>query len=111
MDYLQLVKDNIKIYNLKFKDLNESKTSTGSADSNLFCKIIIGDKSDYIQGIFKKCGQKTALKYFEDKDLFTKQLQKENCYDKYLLNKKIIDFSEIPEDLKEKFYNNNNLEL
>ena len=32
-------------------------------------KIIIGDKSDDIPQIFKKCGLKTAIKYFENKEL------------------------------------------
>ena len=35
-------------------------------DKDLFVKIVIGDKSDNINGIFKRCGTKTACKYYED---------------------------------------------
>ena len=99
MDYLQLVSDKIKIINLQYKDISTSKKWSGNAELDLFCKIVIGDKSDDIPPIFKKCGPKTAIKYFENKDLFDKQLEKENAYEKYEKNKKLIDFNEIPEDL------------
>lgn len=99
MDYLQLSSDNIKIINLQYKDISTSKKWSGNAELDLFCKIVIGDKSDDIPPIFKKCGPKTAIKYYENKDLFDKQLEKENAYEKYEKNKKLIDFNEIPEDL------------
>jgi 5'-3' exonuclease len=47
-----------------------------NSDCNLFCKIVTGDKSDNIPSIFKKCGIKTALKYYNDKNLFEAQLEK-----------------------------------
>ena len=108
MDYLQLDdRKNINIINLKYKYLRESKTATSSSECDLFCKIVIGDKSDNIPGIFKKCGLKTALKYFENKELFEKQLDKENCNKQYRLNELIINFNFIPDELKESFYSNN----
>lgn len=108
MDYLQLDNGtNINIINLKYKYLRESKIATGNSDCDLFCKIIVGDKSDNISGIFKKCGLKTAIKYFENKELFNKQLDKENCHQQYRLNELIINFNFIPEELKDSFYSNN----
>lgn len=103
MDYLQLAKPNIQIINLKFKNLQTSKCSSGNSECDLFCKIIMGDKSDNIPGIFKKCGLKTAIKYYHDKELFEKNLKKENAEENYERNKKIIDFNEIPQDLQNKF--------
>ena len=64
MDYLQLADDNIKIINLKYKDLQKSKNSTGDKECDLFCKIILGDKSDNIPGIFKKVWNKNSYKLF-----------------------------------------------
>jgi 5'-3' exonuclease len=103
MDYLQIADESISIINLKYKNLQDSKNSTKNKDCDLFCKIILGDKSDNIPGIFKKCGPKTALKYFEDKELFEKALEKEKAHKQFEFNKKIISFTEIPIDLQEAF--------
>ena len=99
MDYLQLAADNVKLINLKYKYLTDSKKWSGDPKKDLFCKIVIGDKSDDIPSIFKKCGPKTAEKYYENSELFEKQLKKENAYEKYERNKKLIDFNEIPQEL------------
>jgi len=103
MDYLQLADDKIKIINLKYKDLQTSKNSTGNKECDLFCKIVLGDKSDNIPGIFKKCGLKTAINYYENRELFLKQLNKENALERFKLNNKIINFNEIPEELQKNF--------
>ena len=99
MDYLQLMRDNVHIYNLKYKLLSESKNAFPDPEKNLFCKIVIGDKSDNIPGIFTKCGIKTAEKYFENRELFHDKLKKENKTEQYEKNRRIIDFDYIPEDL------------
>ena len=109
MDYLQLAGENIKLINLKYKLLTDSKKWSGNAEQDLFCKIVMGDKSDDIPSIFKKCGPKTAIKYYEDKKLFEEQLKKENAYERYKQNKKIIDFNEIPEELALAFLVNLNI--
>jgi 5'-3' exonuclease len=103
MDYLQLADDTIKIINLKYKNLQESKNSTGNKECDLFCKIVLGDKSDNIPGIFKKCGPKTAINYYENRELFFEQLNKENALERFTLNNKIINFNEIPEELQKQF--------
>ena len=89
--------------------LTDSKKWSGDAMQDLFCKIVMGDKSDDIPSVFKKCGPKTALKYYENKSLFEQQLEKENAYERYRQNKKIIDFNEIPQDLALEFLINLNI--
>jgi 5'-3' exonuclease len=103
MDYLQLASPNIQIYNLKFKKLTESKNSFNDPKKDLFCKIVMGDKSDNIKGVFKKCGIKTASKYYENPELFKKKLDQENAHEQYAFNKKIIDFNEIPKNFIQEF--------
>jgi 5'-3' exonuclease len=109
MDYLQLAAPNIKLINLKYKLLTDSKKWSGDPKKDLFCKIVMGDKSDDIPSVFKKCGPKTALKYYENKTAFEEQLKRENAYERYEQNKKIIDFNEIPEDLALEFMVNLNI--
>ena len=106
MDYLQLHDKNVKIFDLKYKNLAENKKWSGDPKKDLFCKIVMGDKSDNINSIFKKCGIKTALKYYEDEKLFQDKLEQENVKELYEINKKLIDFNEIPQELQEKFLSN-----
>ena len=103
-DYLQLAEERVHLYNLAFKKLTEQKSCTGSASCDLFCKIVTGDPSDNIPSVFPKCGPKTALKYFANRDLFETKLQESELFQKqYELNRKIIDFNYIPEDLVNEF--------
>jgi len=103
-DYLQLAEPRVHLYNLAFKKLTEQKTCTGNAECDLFLKIVTGDPSDNIPSVFPKCGPKTALKYFENRELFEKKLLEAEAYQKqYELNKTIIDFNNIPENLVEDF--------
>ena len=74
MDYLQLAHERIHIYNLKYKKLTDSKKWSGNPEQDLFCKIVMGDKSDNIPSVFKKCGLKTALKYWNNQELFFNKL-------------------------------------
>ena len=103
-DYLQLAQERVHLYNLAFKDLTQQKSCTGDSECDLFCKIITGDTSDNIPSVFPKCGPKTALKYFENRDLFEKKLQESEAFQQqYELNRKIIDFNYIPEELVQEF--------
>jgi 5'-3' exonuclease len=103
-DYLQLAQGRVHLYNLAFKKLTEQKSCTGDSMCDLFCKIVTGDPSDNIPSVFPKCGPKTALKYFENRELFEKKLQESELYQKqYDLNRKIIDFNYIPEELVNEF--------
>lgn len=95
-DYLQLIGPNVKLFDLTYKNLAEQKSSFGDARANLFCKIIMGDISDNIPSIFKKCGPKTTLKCYQNPHYFQEKLKNENAYDKFKNNKIMVDFECIP---------------
>jgi len=96
-DYLQLAEPRVHLYNLGYKKLTDMKSSTGNANCDLFCKIVSGDPSDNIPSVFPKCGPKTALKFFENKELFKTKLDSSiEFMEQYKLNTKIIDFNFIP---------------
>ena len=103
-DYLQIACERVRLFSLTFKELTEQKSSHGDAEMDLFCKIVTGDQSDGIPSVFKKCGPKTALKYYNDQELFYKKLEEDIEAKKiYERNKKIIDFDEIPKNLVDEF--------
>lgn len=104
MDYLQLSDSHVHLRNLKYQDLCKSKNSTGDPEQDLFCKIVAGDKSDNIHSIFKKCGIKTARKYYKDQELFYKMVDETpRAEELYGLNRTLVDFEYIPYDLVEGF--------
>ena len=104
MDYLQLADDNVHIFNLKYQDITKSKNATGDADCDKFCKIVCGDKSDDIPGVFTKCGMKTAIKLYNDKKTFMEKLEKEpGAKERFERNTLLVDFNMIPSELRESF--------
>lgn len=106
MDYVQLCNNKIDVYNLKYKKISDINSTT-EADKHLFCKIVMGDKSDNIPSIFPKCGLKTAVKCYEDKDYFESKLNSTSgSRELYERNRKIIDFNHIPHDLVNGFLKN-----
>ena len=67
----------------------------------------MGDTSDNIPSVFPKCGPKTALKCIEDPEFFKKKMSScPTSQEQYELNKKLVDFNEIPLELKREFYTN-----
>ena len=107
MDYLQLSQQNVKIFNLNNKELTDSKHSFNDPEKDLFCKIVAGDKSDNIKSVFSRCGMKTAAKYYDNRNDFEEKLKKDPEANKiYQLNKTLIDFNNIPQDLVERFKKN-----
>jgi len=103
-DYLQLNAHNVHLYNLTFKNIAESKSSTGNPKDDLEIKIIMGDTSDNIPSVFPKCGPKTAQKCIEDPEFFKKKMADNvEYYAQYELNKKLVDFNNIPEELIKEF--------
>ena len=104
-DYLQLAEPRVHIYNLAFKKITDQKSSTGSAECDLFGKIVMGDISDNIPSVFPKCGPKTALKYYQDQASFKTRLESSDAFvSQYNTNKKIVDFNEIPVLLQNEFF-------
>ena len=105
-DYLQLNAHNVDLYNLTYKNIAETKGSTGDPDDDLEIKIIMGDTSDNIPSVFPKCGPKTAKKCIEDPEFFKKKMNDNpEYYKQYELNKKLVCFDNIPENLVDEFMN------
>ena len=98
MDLLQLIDDNTTLISLKNKILNEK--SCGDPKKDLEIKIICGDSSDNIPGCFQRCGHKTALKLINDKSKLLEKFKKEEgSMDRYAINRILIDFENIPNEL------------
>ena len=102
-DYLQLASDRVQIYTLAFKNISESKSSHGNKEMDLFCKIVMGDVSDNIKAIIPKCGPKTALKLYENRDLFEEKLKDPVVKNNYERNRILVDFNYIPEQYVKEF--------
>jgi hypothetical protein len=67
----------------------------------------MGDISDNITSVFPKCGPKTALKYYENKELFQTKLNSSPDFQKrYQLNSTLVDFNNIPQELVTEFMGN-----
>jgi len=103
-DYLQLNATNVHLYNLAFKNIAEKSSSTGNPQQDLEIKIIMGDSSDNIPSVFPKCGPKTAQKCIDNPDFFKKKMENnEEYYKQYELNKKLVNFDNIPIELYNEF--------
>lgn len=103
-DYLQLNADNVDIFSLTYKNIADNKNSTGNPKDDLEIKIIMGDTSDNIPSVFPKCGPKTAQKCIDDPEFFKKKMNDNpEYYKQYELNKNLVDFNKIPENLIEEF--------
>lgn len=101
-DFLQI--DGIREFDLFGK---EAKRDLGgeivSAQDYLIGKILMGDRSDNIKQVFERCGPKTALKWTKNKDDLKAKLKENHSYaSRYLLNKKMISFTEMPNELSDK---------
>lgn len=107
-DYLQLIRENVHIYNLAFKNLKDNKIFTGNPEKDLKIKTIMGDSSDNIPSVFPKCGIKTALKCVEDPEFFKKKMGDNiTYYEQYLLNNTLVSFDKIPVELVDEFMQTN----
>jgi 5'-3' exonuclease len=109
-DYIQLLNHPV----VKFSNEHISLSIKNMQDKNIYertgctpeiyveVKKILGDKSDNIPAIAKKCGEKTALKLATDKGLLEKMFASTpSAKRQYELNTLMIDFACIPNDLKE----------
>ena len=100
-DYIQLINDRIDVVNLCGKRLIDRIPKELEKDPRLFLewKIIKGDSSDNIPAIKKRIGDKTAIKLVLSKDSLDELLNDEVVMKQYNLNKKLISFKEIPENI------------
>ena len=71
-DYIQLLQDNVELYTLNKKLLRDSKGFDGNVEKYLFCKCLMGDKSDNIPSAFQNAVKKprkmlNQLEFFQEK--------------------------------------------
>jgi 5'-3' exonuclease len=103
-DYIQLMnidqldENNVlMIKNLQDKNICDRVNCPSQIYINV--KKILGDKSDNIPAITRKCGEKTALKLASNLDLLNNLLERdEEAKKQYELNNLLIDFKNIPEE-------------
>lgn len=100
-DYIQLHKHNVMLRNLQGKCLYDRVGL--DADTYLHQKQIMGDTSDNIIAIAPKIGPKTALKIIRDENIRNKYLSNPETNARYELNKRLVDFDCIPDDLSDAF--------
>jgi len=107
-DYLQMYNNNVLIINMQFRDI--SLRIKHNPMIELEFKIIYGDKSDCIpkiqSGMKSEFALKLAIMNNEDRN---KYLIENNLMEKYLLNKKLVDLREIPNNLVIEFNNKYNI--
>lgn len=95
-DLLQLCEPPfVEIYKLNGKDYTKITTEPHLA---LMTKILAGDPSDNIPGIYKGCGKKTAERLAGDPKELREMLEKHGDA-QYQLNCQLVDFDYIPQDI------------
>ena len=104
-DFLQLVSDNVLVFNMQFKELKTR--GTNNAETDLLVKAIYGDKSDNIPKIGSGITKEKALLIAQMSEQDRIAYLKENImYDNFLFNMKLISFENIPKELKTKYNKN-----
>ena len=99
-DFLQL--EDVDQYNLFGQKVEPKLCDKIIAPKEyLKCKILLGDGSDNIAKVFSGVGPKKALKLVNDPEALKKKLlEDQNARKQFALNKKLISFDEIPEELE-----------
>jgi len=98
MELISTDKDFIQLQKYKnfsqFNPIKKEYMKSLNPQRDLEIKILTGDRSDNIAGVKKRCGPKTAEKMLNEGlvELETDEDIKKN----YIVNKKIIDFNQIP---------------
>lgn len=101
-DYIQLLEPNVKLYNLKYKQIG---ADVKDPKLELFIKCVSGDKSDNIPPVFPRCGRKKAIIMYHNRNVFNEMCEKNiNSRENYISNKRLIDFNKIPKQLIIDFY-------
>lgn len=104
-DFLQL-DENINQYDLSGKKIERVIVKTKvSPKKYLLWKIIRGDTSDNISGVFKGYGEKKSLNLVNDVDKLKTMLQEnQDAARQFKLNKMLIDFDSIPKETTDVIY-------
>lgn len=115
-DLLQLVNDNVVMINIAgdlitfSNELEIPEESLDKIDFNgkhyIFIKAMMGDRSDGIAQIHNRCGKKTAIKYFFDRDLLIAKMDAEPGISEIIKNNiAIMDFDFIPQEINDAIMN------
>ena len=105
-DLLQIVSSNSKVSIYEASMKNITNKARKSKDEHNFLKAVLGDPSDNIMKIEKGLGEKTALKLYNDKNLLLKKFREDKeLFKKYNLNRLLVDFNYIPNELEDIFKN------
>lgn len=71
----------------------------------LLWKILKGDPSDNIKNVFPRFGDIKSYRLVKDKPTLKKMLsESQEAYNRFKMNKTLIDFREIPPEIEEKIY-------
>ena len=100
-DYLQLLDTVGSMYNLQGKSLSTKRLS-GCAEKNMLMKVLVGDPSDNIKGIFTKQKVNKLLAKYDDFESIEKEIMDistEEQLNMYYLNKSLISFENIPDEI------------
>lgn len=106
-DYLPLLgNSNVRLFSLRTElhlPVNSATDRQMTGDEYLQYKILIGDKSDNIAAVFKRCGKKTAMKLVADEQKLKEHFEKcgERAKANYRQNKRLIDNRCVPHELHE----------
>jgi len=106
-DYLQLLDDVDGIFNLRGVNLR-TKACKGCAKNNVISKVLQGDPSDNIKGLVSKKKAMMLLSQFstpEETEACFLESATEIQREHYSLNKRLICFSNIPNDIYEDIKN------
>lgn len=103
-DFLQL--DNVFQYdmwgNIITRKIKEHEEFTMTPIEYLYWKILKGDVSDNIKNVFPRVGDVNSYRLIKNKPLLKKMLlENQEAANRFTLNKHLIDFAEIPKDLRE----------
>lgn len=108
-DYLPLLDSpNVRLLNLKSKNnelhlpVNTVTDRQMTGEEYLQFKILVGDKSDNIPSVFKRCGKKTAMKLVVDATALQERFDKEGpgATANYKHNCRMIDNRCVPPELQ-----------
>jgi len=97
MDFFQLCTDDVSLYTLAYKDVRTKTNSMFNPKQDLLYKIMIGDKSDNINPVFKSKYKKQAKHYCQKTDELVKLLENNSdIMSRYMVNCFLVDFDKIP---------------
>jgi 5'-3' exonuclease len=102
-DYLQLVNEKTLIWSLQNRLLNTKVDMT--ADEILLKKILKGDDSDNIPSIVGSMSETNIIELIKDSSKLEKWLMEHSKKDVFENNQRLIDFSFIPDNIKQNILN------